>query len=167
MSRKKAPEKKTPELPQESPAAAGPIGAILPREAEPSRPRHPRIPHPQRDKFRFRSPEERETLVPSQRGAGRNGQFSDVVGLSQPDPQPAGLSRHDRASQEILAVEREDAQAHRGMFPGGEVDQALLVLGEQDGRLSDRLRVGGDDRSGQGKEGKQREAGLTGYVGHK
>ena len=55
----------------------------------------------------------------------------------------------------------------RAIELGGEVDQALLVLGEQDGRLSDRLRVGGDDRSGQGKEGKQREAGLTGYVGHK
>ena len=50
---------------------------------------------------------------------------------------------------------------------GAEIDQALLVLGEQDGRLGDRLRVSGEDRNGQGEEGQQRETSLTGYVGHR
>jgi len=35
----------------------------------------------------------------------------------------------------------------------GEIDQSLLVLGEQDGRFGDRLGVGGQGRRGQREEG--------------
>ena len=55
----------------------------------------------------------------------------------------------------------------RAIQLGGEVDQTQFILGEQDGGLGGRFRVGGAGRGGQGEKDQQREAGLTGYVGHK
>ena len=54
----------------------------------------------------------------------------------------------------------------RAIELGRQLDQALLVLGIQDGRFGDRLWGGGGSQRGEANKGQEGGIGHTGYGGH-